>query len=158
MKRSVFTFLIILCVISLCGCGKTPALNTDIAAEADVSTQSGDCRLSVENPDDSIVITMLSPDNIEGIIYRFEGDTLTLEYKGLKCAANSGYLPESSIQTTLYNAIGAIPGAQYIHTEEGKDFFSTYNDRFVIQAKEGTITEIQDTKYGYCFTFQESRE
>ncbi|MBQ6152811.1 MAG: hypothetical protein IJJ15_03610 [Ruminococcus sp.] len=156
MKRILIAFLIILCLL-LCSCAKTPTLSGNISETAEVSLRDETYSVRIESVDDgSVIITMLSPKNISGISYHYQEDQLTVEYEKLRCITDIAYLPQGAVPCALYEAVTAIPEAQYQSSQDGEDVFSCADGRFSVKAKDGKISEICDTKYGYVFSFYQS--
>ena len=152
MKRIFLTFLIFLSVLLLCACGRTPTLNPELSA-AEVSCRDTVYSVSAENTEDGVVITLLSPDSVSGISYRYKGDEMTIDCAGLQCITDRNYLPDNAIAASLYAAVISIDSAQYERSEDGDDLFSSCDGRFRIMATDGQIREIRDERFGYVFTF-----
>lgn len=155
MKRVFGAFLILFCCVIFSSCRNTPALNTTVPLTAEIVDRDITYSVSIEKSDDNVILKLLSPENVNGISYRYESDKLTIEYEGLRCISDNNRLPESAFQNALYQAIGSIPEAVYQRSDGGMDDYSAEDGRFLITAADGEIHEIHDTKYGFVFTFQD---
>ncbi|MBQ3417130.1 MAG: hypothetical protein IJH32_04775 [Ruminococcus sp.] len=150
MKQFFLTFLIFLSVLTLSACGSTPTLHPELPA-AEVSCRDTVYSVSAESTEDGVVITLLSPDSVSGISYRYEGDEMTIDCEGLQCITDSAYLPDNAIAASFYAAVTESENAQYEYSEDDSDIFTACDGRFVFRVKDGQISEICDNQYGYDY-------
>lgn len=108
MKKIFYSLLCILILVTNIGCNKksseVTAVTTGLSFTANITC--GDIRLvcnSVINNEKSEFI-VLSPENIKDLQYVFEGNSASINYKGIEYKIN-GELPENNAIAVLNNIL-----------------------------------------------------
>lgn len=156
MKRFVCLMISILAVIALTACGKEPvAPNADMISDFAVTQGGTKYAGRLERGDNNTVITMTSPDTVNGVGFTYTADELSISCGDHKTTAPRDYLPPTSAPSALYNALTYIDQASYIGSDDGIDSFSvpTPNGAAVIMSVDGEPVSLTDNNSGLTFTF-----
>ena len=155
MKRIICVIIFIVALLSLTACGKEPVAPRDDMISGFAVNQGGiDFTGRLERGENGTVITMTSPETVQGVGFAYTDD-LIIDCEGLTTTAPRDYLPYSAAPSVLYNALMYIDQATYIGSEDGVDSFSvpTPNGTALITSVKGEPVSLTDNCSGLVFAF-----
>ena len=155
MKRILLLFMT-LPILLLCACGDPPAVQSDCRLAFTAHNADIPCAGTVEKDGDTLTVTMSEPYTVQGMIFSYEGETLSIRYGGHSAQANADHLPADSIPGILYGTLSYLPQATYSGTQDD-------TDRFILPApcgdceltaQNGIPVSLTVPKSGLTFSFE----
>lgn len=100
---------ILLLIIVLTGCSSKPAkIKTEFKAKIKCTYNDINIKADITSANHNIIIRILSPENLNGCVYKYNGSKLTVTYNDLMLNAEKDYLPDDDFANILYNVITTV--------------------------------------------------
>lgn len=156
MKRFFSILLIVLTLtLFLTSCGEPPTVNSDFLAVFTTTYQNEDYAGTIKKDGDHLTIAMTSPYTVQGLIFEYQGDALSIRRGDHSANSKTEYLPDNSIPAVLRNTLVYLPQATFSKTEDGADIFdlpTPYGDA-TVTALNGIPTTLTDPHSGLEIKF-----
>ena len=136
-------------ILTLSGCAQEMKTQPVLYFSADAVFKTDDITMKSKvesfNTED-VTVTMLSPDNVNGISYQRVKSTLYITYNELRCIATNDYLPRFSPVSVVFDSL--------LSMQDGTCTFSCFEGDFAVYKNQtGTLkqTVYVDKKSGYIY-------
>ncbi len=167
MRRFIIVLcLVIMLLLSSCTAktSKEVSVVLNFSATVDVTEGAEKYTCEIINTDKDISsILIKSPENLNGINYKWNGNSYAIEYKDLFCESTVEYLPKSAFASILIDILKYIKSPDNIKIVSTDDDITTFigenkNGKFTIECNtvDGLISliEIKDLALRYEFSNQ----
>ena len=138
MKKLLLTVLVIPFLICFNGCTsqkEPPLIDLDFEANANIEYNGNTFTAKILNEErEQTVITLNTPQELEGLTYTYKGSSLAIEYNKLKCETKDGYLPNRSMAQMIHTLI------ETLSDEENYSFEKFEKEDAVFSCKSGEST------------------
>lgn len=108
MKKLPLLFFCV--IIILCGCGNADKPPAD-RFKADFKAVYKDIKLSgklYSASNNALVVKLSSPDSLNGYVYNYKNDKLSISYKNMNIKSKYNYLPDTDFSKSVYNVLRSL--------------------------------------------------
>lgn len=167
MRKITLLFLTVLQIFLLQGCSTAKTISPEqivFGFSAKAEFQAGDITsfCSVEYPGAGLLrCTVLSPENIAGLQYHWEGQNFELLYSGLSAQSEICTLPPDNFALILKDVLDYASRVNVLTPEKGASFSGTLEQKAFsirVNSHNGFIEEISIPEKHFSVKFSEVKQ
>ena len=163
MKKITLLFFSVFMVFAFTSCKKQPAkVVTDFSAGFTAHCNGVEiCGNAVVNKNNVLNLTISSPESMNGYVYSYKDDALTIQFGTMKIETDTNYLPKTAFPSVLYNIFRSLRKDNNCYLDTSTELFAEYKGKcdngeytIITQFSMGTISEIKIDSSDFYIKFK----
>lgn len=120
VKRYIYCVVLITAIISLGGCSKNKLGSNGISSVFDgevsikINGEEYECELR-HTPEQVSRIEITKPEQLNGLVFTWEGNKYKILWKDLECEFNKDVLPQSAFMEAIVDVLNSITGNENLN-------------------------------------------